>query len=108
MDDENNTGRRRSDEWHRQVRARVVLPLTVQQDNGLLERQGVPDLQLAVGTLQDSLRKKEHEGCCLLDALEHALLGQIVGAVVVPHLHRRRKQSEGNGHKGFVWSRCMR
>ena len=70
-----------------------MLALTVQQDHGLLERQGMPDLHLAVGTLQDSLRKKEHEGCRPLDALEHALLGQIVGAVVVPHL-RDAKQSE--------------
>ena len=64
----------------------IYLTLTVQQDNGLLERQRMPDLQLAVGTLQDSLRKEEHEGCCLLDALEHALPGQIIGTVVVPHL----------------------
>ena len=74
--------------------AHLLLALTVQQDHRLLERQRMPDLQLAVGTLQDSLRKEEHEGCRLLDALEHALLGQIVGAVVVPHLHGGAKQRE--------------
>ena len=36
--------------------------LTVQQDHGLLERQGVPDLHLAEGALQDTCGKKEHEG----------------------------------------------
>ena len=68
--------------------------LTVQQDDGLLERQGVPDLQLAVRTLQDANRKKEHKGRCFLDALEHALLREIVGAVVVL---RRNMQTRGEG-----------
>ena len=103
MGDGNNTGRRRSDEWHRQVRARVVLPLTVQQDNGLLERQGMPDLQLAVGTLQDARRKEEHERCCFLDALEHALLCQVVGAVVVLHTSGRTGKRGGEKiREGFV------
>ena len=72
--------------------------LTVEQDDGLLERQGVPDLQLAVGTLQDARRKEEHERCCFLDALEHALLCQIIGAVVVPHL--RRSEAERVQERG--------
>ena len=61
-------------------------PLTVEQHDGLLERHRVPDLHLAVGALKDAGRKKEDESCRLLDALQHALLGQVVGAVVVPHL----------------------
>ena len=60
--------------------------LTVEQHQGLLERQRVPDLHLAVRTLQDVRRKKEHEGGSLLDALQHAFLGQVVGTVVVPRL----------------------
>ena len=67
--------------WARASRA--LTHLTVQQYHGLLERQRVPDLHLAVGTLQDSLREEEHKGCRLLDALEHAVLGQVVGTVVV-------------------------
>ena len=57
----------------------------------------MPDLHLAVGTLQDSLRKEEHEGCRLLDALEHALLSQIVGAVIIPHLHSKAEQVKATG-----------
>ena len=72
------------------VRRVCVVSLTMQQDDGLLERQRVPDLHLAVRPLQDARRQEQEEGGCLLDALEHALLGQIVGAVVVPHLRTQR------------------
>ena len=71
--------------------------LTVEQDNGLLERQGVPDLHLAEGTLQDSRRKKEHKGCSLLDALQHALLGQVVSAVVIPRLEAHALELKVDG-----------
>ena len=64
----------------------LVLALTVNQHHGLLERERVPDLHLAVRTLQHVDREEENEGRRLLDALEHALLGQIVSTVVVPHL----------------------
>ena len=78
------------------------LALTVQQDDRLLERHGVPDLHLAVGTLQDAAREKEHERGSLLDALEHALLCQIVGAVVVLQTQtskaRARRASERGEH----------
>ena len=41
--------------------------------------------------------EEEYEGCRLLDALQHALLGQVVGAVVVPHLeaHALKLQVDG-------------
>ena len=67
-------------------RAASSAPLTVEHDDRLLERQGVPDLHLAVGSLQNPGTQEEYEGRCLLNALEHALLGQVVGSVVVPHL----------------------
>ena len=63
----------------------------------------MPDLQLAVGTLQDARRKKEHERCCFLDALEHALLCQVVGAVVVLHTSGRTGKRGGEKiREGFV------
>ena len=77
------------------VRRVCVVSLTMQQDDGLLERQRVPDLQLAVGTLQHVGGKKEHEGRRSLNALEHALLGEVGGPVVVPHL---RKTKSGQRH----------
>ena len=55
--------------------------LTVQQDDGLLERQGVSDLHLAVGPLQHAQAQEEDEGGALLDALEHPLLGEVLGPV---------------------------
>ena len=71
--------------------------LTVQQDDGLLERQRVPDLHLAVVALQNSARQKEHKGRCLLNALEHAILCQVVGAVVVPRLEAHPLELEVDG-----------
>ena len=71
--------------------------LTVEQHHGLLERQRVPDLQLAVGALEDAGRQEEHEGRRLLDALEHALLRQVVGAVVVPRLEAAHRELEVDG-----------
>ena len=66
------------------VRVRTFIsPLTVEQHNWPLERQRMSDLHLAVRPLQHARRQEEHEGRRLLDALEHTLLGQVVGAVVV-------------------------
>ena len=77
------------------VRVRTfVSPLTVEQHHGLPERQRVPDLHLAVRPLQHARRQEEHEGRRLLDALEHALLGQVVGAVVVPRLEAAHRELE--------------
>ena len=36
--------------------------------------------------------EEEYKSCSLLNALQHALLGQVVGAVVVPNLERRGKK----------------
>ena len=79
----------------------------MKEHHRLLERQGVPDLHLAVGPLQYTGRKElvvgvavnlnnnllmkaepahQNEGGCLLNALQHAILGQIICAVVVPHM----------------------
>ena len=69
----------------------------MQQDDGLLERQCVPDLHLAVGALEDPLAQKEHKGRRLLNALEHALLGQVVGAVVVPHTEAHALELQVDG-----------
>ena len=70
-------------------------PCTVEQHDRLLERQGVPDLHLAVRTLQHIKGEKEQEGCRPLDALQHALLGEVAGPIVVPHLRRTSKQASG-------------
>ena len=81
---------RESREWLRRCVAPLpslhARALTVEQHDGLLERQRVPDLHLAVRPLQDARRQEQEEGGCLLDALEHALLGQVDGPVVIPHL----------------------
>ena len=47
-----------------------------------------------VKALQDALTEEEYECGGPLDALQHAVLGQVVGAVVVPHL-RAAEQSMG-------------
>ena len=72
------------------------LALTVEQHQGLLERQGVPDLHLAVRPIEHVGRQEEDEGRRPLDALQHALLGQVGRAVVVPHL--RADESREQGH----------
>ena len=87
----------------------------MQQDDRLLERHGVPDLHLAVRPLKHPRAggvvefranhdfgtpyalgagspEKEDEGRGFLNALEHALLRQVRGAVVVPHLSRRKRE----------------
>ena len=80
----------------------------MQQHDRFLERQGVPDLHLAVGALKyaragvefranhdsgllcaqgaDSPEEK-YEGRSLLNALQHAVFCQVVGSIVVPHLY---------------------
>ena len=52
-----------------------------QQDDGLLERQGVSDLHLAVGPLEHAQAQEEDEGGALLNTLEHPLLGEVLGPV---------------------------
>ena len=71
--------------------------LTVQQDDGLLERHRVPDLQLAVRPLQYARGEEQDEGRRPLDALQHALLGQVVGAVVVPRLEAHALELKVDG-----------
>ena len=56
----------------------------MQQHHGLLERHRMPDLHLAVRPLQHAQAQEQDERRRLLNALQHALLGDIGGAVVVP------------------------
>ena len=78
-------------------RTSAHLALTVQQDDGLLEREGVPDLDLAVGTIEHVERKKDDEGCRPLDALEHALLREVGRPIVVPHFEAHALELEVDG-----------
>ena len=41
--------------------------------------------------------EKQYEGCRLLDALQHALFGQVIGAVVVPCLEAHALELEVDG-----------
>ena len=41
--------------------------------------------------------EKKYEGCSLLDALQHALLGQVVCTVVVPYLKAQHSELEVDG-----------
>ena len=58
---------------------------TYQQHHGLLERHGMPDLQLAVGPLKHALTEEQDKSGCLLNPLQHALLGEVSGPVVCEH-----------------------
>ena len=86
------------------------------QHHRLLECKGVPDLHLAVravehwrlgpsknnkyernGNLLTISAEEEEKHGCLLNALEHALFCEVVGAVVIPNLHKKRCQEEMRG-----------
>ena len=50
------------------------------EHDGLLERQGVPYLHLAVRALQHTLAEEQYESCRLLDALQHSISGEVVSS----------------------------
>ena len=58
----------------------------------------MPDLQLAVGPLKHALTEEQDKGGCLLDPLQHALLGEVGGPVVCKGAKQTgRKRQSGMG-----------
>ena len=57
--------------------------LTVNEHDGLAQLQSLPDLHLAVGPLEHADAEEEEDGGAVLDAIQHAVLGQVRSAVVV-------------------------
>ena len=83
----------------------VFLP-TVQQDHGLLESYCMPDLHLAVWPIQHVGGQEEYKGRRPLNSLQHALLREVRGPVVVPHLEAHSLELEVDG-VGLVAARAL-
>ncbi len=57
----------------------------------------MPDLQLAVGPLQNPHREKQDKRCRLFDPLQHPVLGEVRCPVVVPRLEAHPLELEVDG-----------